>query len=290
MKGSTRSDPKISELLMLGTVALVLLALVFAAPLNDMLRVATRQPEEGYILVVPAIAIYLGWLRRSRMNFVQIKPSYLGVVIVGLAVAISRIGYEFDVLIAWHVGLIIGFVGVVVGTFGLKMMLAYLPCIVLLLATLPVPGQVRQAVSIPLQEFAVSFTAILLEMLGIESVKSGSVIEIEGVSMAVGEACDGMRLLLPLGVVIYAFVFSLPLRPLVRFFLITSSVPVVLVCNVVRLVPTAMAYAYLPKAAPMIHDVGGWVSIPLAVGLLLMLLRGLPYLAVPVTRWRLALS
>lgn len=279
-----------SRPLALGGLSVILLAFVFEAPLRDVIQTAMRTQDAGYIFIVPLIALYLGWLRRSRLGFMDFKPSFLGVLIVGLGITISLVGYDFDVLVAWHFGGLLAFIGIAIASLGTSFVRGFLPGFLILFAALPVPGQVRQAFSRPLQEFAVSFTAMTLDLLGVSSVQAGNVLKVEGIAMAVGEACDGMRLLVPLGIVIFAFVYSLPLRPSIRLFLIASSIPVVLICNVARLVPTALAYAYLPDYAPMVHDVGGWVSIPLAIVLLLLLLRLMPSFEVPVTRWRLAIS
>ncbi len=70
-------------------------------------------------------------------------------------------------------------------------------------------------------------------------------------------------------------------------FLIASSVPVALACNVLRLVPTSLGYGYVPEHAVLIHDVGGWLMIPAAIAVLLGLLRLVAWLDIPVSRWRL---
>lgn len=69
--------------------------------------------------------------------------------------------------------------------------------------------------------------------------------------------------------------------------LLLISIPVALVCNVFRLVPSALAYGYLPEFAEMVHDIGGWLMIPLSIGILLLMLRLVEWLDISVSRWRL---
>ena len=133
---------------------------------------------------------------------------------------------------------------------------------------------------------ATEVTSFVLQLLGVNAVDTGSLI-INGALVAVGEACNGMRLILPLAIVMYAFVFSLPLRWMTRGVLLFLCIPVALVCNVVRLVPTALAYGYLPEHAVVIHDLGGWLMIPLALLMLVGFLRMLAWMDISVSRYRL---
>ena len=163
----------------------------------------------------------------------------------------------------------------------------FAPAVLVAFAAVPIPGTLRLALAEPLQNFASGLATAVLDLAGVSAVRTGNTIEINGVLVAVGEACNGMRLLIPLGLVIYTFVFSLPLRPVMRGFLLLSSIPVALLCNVVRLVPTAIAYGYLPSQATLIHDVGGWIMLPAAIFILIGLLRLIEWIDIPVSRWRL---
>ncbi len=72
--------------------------------------------------------------------------------------------------------------------------------------------------------------------------------------------------------------------------LIVLSLPVALLCNVLRLIFTALAYGYVPDRAIAIHDLLGWMMIPLAVLLMFGILRLLEWLDLPVARLRLAVA
>jgi exosortase/archaeosortase family protein len=91
-----------------------------------------------------------------------------------------------------------------------------------------------------------------------------------------------------LALVVFAFVFSVPFRPWTRVILIALSPVVALVCNVVRLVPTALVYGFSdPDTAEQVHDVAGWLMLPLSLVLLLGVVRLLRWLDFPVFRWRM---
>jgi exosortase len=276
-------------LLWLGFLTMVILnLLIYRDPIADIIGIAVRDSDRSYIIVVPFLAMYLAWLRRSRIRNITLKPSILGPGIILLGWIGFLIGGTEDIVVLWHLGAIFGIVGIVVTFLGGKSLRAFGPAFFILLAVVPIPGRVRQFAAQPLQRLATDVTATILDVVGVPAVQNGNLIEINGVVVAVGEACDGMRLLVPLMLVIYVFVFSLPLRSSMRAFMILASIPVALICNVLRLVPTALAFGYMPRFAEVTHDIGGWIMIPIAILALLGLLRLIEWLDIPVSRWRLA--
>ena len=75
----------------------------------------------------------------------------------------------------------------------------------------------------------------------------------------------------------------------VKRWLLILSPFVALLCNVIRLVPTSMVYGYgSVTAAEQFHDLAGWVMLPIALGLMVTVLRLLDWLELPVRQWRLA--
>ena len=59
--------------------------------------------------------------------------------------------------------------------------------------------------------------------------------------------------------------------------------------NVIRLVPTVWVYGeYEEKVADTIHDVTGWVMLPIAFLILLGIVKLLRWAMIPVTKYTLA--
>lgn len=279
----SRMSGVLAPLILLGTLNL----LVFRDPMLDIFRTATKRPEGLYVLMVPLLAVYLAWLRQSRLGRYEIRRSFAGPVLILSGWLLFVGGAFYDVVLFWHLGGIVGFIGVVVTCVGPRILLVFGPAFLVLFAIAPLPGLVRESIALPLQQFATVVTSIILELLGVDAVRRGSIIEINGKIVLVGEACNGMRLVMPIALVIYAVVYSLPLRRAARFLLLLASVPVALVCNILRLIPTSLAYGFVPGWAEMVHDIGGWLMLPIAVLLLLGLLRFVEWLDVSVSKWRL---
>jgi exosortase len=156
------------------------------------------------------------------------------------------------------------------------------------LLIVPMPGSVRQEISRPMQDAAVVLTQATLDLIGVSALRDGSLLVIRGTPVAVGEACDGMRMALALGLTVFTFVFSMPLRWGARLFLVLISPLVAVVCNVIRLVPSSIAFGFAEEStAVRVHEIFGWMMLAVAVVAMFLTLRLVRWLDLPVTRWRL---
>ena len=254
---------------------------------TDIYLQAARRTDNGYIFLVPLVAGYLAWLRRSRLRFVPRRPSLTAVPMVALAALLAWWGDGTDTRVAIHLGAILALAACAVALAGTEVVRQFFPVFLALLFLIPVPAEVRKWLAGPLQSLAVAVTQEVLDVIGIATERAGNSIQIEGRSIFVGEACDGMRMVFALVLTFFAFVFSVPLRTPARVALLLASPAIAIVCNVVRLVPTALAYAYASAAdAERFHDIAGWLMLPLAIVLLFGLIRFMRWLDLPVFTWR----
>lgn len=257
----------------------------------DMISRALRDPENGQALFAPLVALYLFWLRRSRLQFIRYRPSLIGPAVIALGALTSWWGIEHDVLAVWHSGAVILIIGCLLTMTGLEILRQFFPAILCLFFLIPTPGAVRVALAAPLQSFATAVTIGILDATSIHAVREGSVILIgdDAIPVAIGEACNGMRMVFALLLVVYGFVFSMPFRPGTRILLFILSPVIALACNVVRLVFTSLVYGYFPsESAESFHWMAGMVMLPLALLLLFGIVRLLRWLDIPTMSWRLA--
>ena len=258
-------------------------------PLLDILDIAGRDQEQTYILLVPFVAAWLLWLRRSRFRYVRFRPSFTGPTAVILGSLMSWWGFESGTQIAWHAGAGLAVVGVVLSMTGLEPLRQFAPVFGVLALALPVPGVLRQAIALPLQTMATVVTHSVLELCGVAAMRFGNMLVINEQEIAVGEACNGLRMVFAFGLVVYAFAFSVPLKFPTRVILIALSPIMALVCNVIRLVPTSVFYGYgTASGAEWFHALTGWLMLPVALVILVRLLRLLTWLELPVAQFRLA--
>ena len=151
------------------------------------------------------------------------------------------------------------------------------------------PGKLRLMIAGPLQTATAEVTRVLLEAFGFWVERTGNLLVINDVPVAVQEACNGMRMVFALVLVSYAFAFTVPLRNSVRLMVLLLSPLAAIVCNVIRLTPTVVLYGYSDeKTADTFHDLSGWAMLPVAFLMLIGIARALRWALVPTYRFTLA--
>ena len=289
MKRPLRRTWGLREWSMLGLL-LGVAAWAHRTALADIAVIAWGSEEQSHILLVPFVAGWLVWLRRSRLHSLRVAPSLWGPLIITAGWVLSWAGIQLEVQAAWHAGALITLLGCMVCLSGLAPIVQFLPVFIALLFVIPVPGTIRLAIAQPLQAMATSVTQSMLELLGMPVTRLGNVLLIHGQQVAVGEACNGMRMVFALGLVVYAFAFSLPLRPGVRATLLLLSPVAALVSNVIRLIPTTLFFGYgTIEHAQVFHDAAGWVMLPVALLMLVGVLKMIRWIELPVMSFRLAM-
>lgn len=256
---------------------------------SDLLTIASRDEEQSHIILVPFIALWLAWVRRARLRHLHPRGTLFGVIIMLMGWAASYVGFYHAIQSAWHAGAIIVLIGVAVTGLGVNTLLRLFPAFVVWIFAVPVPGTIRHFISGPLQTASATVTQVILESFGVPVERSMNLLTLNGHDIAVAEACNGMRMVLALILVSYAFAFSLPLRPYARVLVLVLSPIAALACNIIRLLPTVLLYGYASTGvADAFHDVSGWLMLPVAFLLLRGIYSVLGWAQIPVTKFNLS--
>jgi exosortase len=256
---------------------------------EDILRIATTDEESSHILLVPVVCAWLAWVRRGRLRFVRPRGQWLGVGILVLGWFIHSYGDFHLIETFWYGGAVMVVVGSVLTVGGSDLLKQFLPVFAVLAFIVPVPGLIRWEIAGPLQVATAKATHYVLVILGIPADLHGNVININGVDVAIAEACNGLRMVFALVLVSFAFAFGLPLKAYVRFLILAASPISAIICNVIRLVPTVWVYGkFSIEVADTIHDITGWIMLPIAFLILLGIIKILRWAMIPVTQYTLA--
>lgn len=256
---------------------------------TDIYTIAKNDEEYSHIFLVPIVAIWMIWVR--RMRFRHCKPSFttLGPLVVACGWLASWYGFNHNVQALWHGGAVLVVLGCMLAVLGKNVVFRFFPAIAVLIFLVPVPGRVRQEISLPLQTWTARAAQTCLSILGIDTEVSGNVLSINGTPVTFAEACNGMRMVFPLILIAYAFSFGLPLRNSVRFLVLLASPLTALACNVLRTLPTIWLYGNKGgDIANRFHDWAGWAMLPIAFFSLLAIIKLLRWAMLPVTRYPLA--
>lgn len=270
-----------------GVVAVAAAVLACLPAWADIYNSATGDPDNGYIVLVPAVVLWLAMLRRRRLRSAGRRGLWMGPIIAALAAGLYLYGGSSGHVLALHIGAIGVLFGAIWTVVGRSVMLRMLPAAVALLFLAPVPMAMLIPITEVLGAWTLGMTAALLEVLGVPASANGSSITVGTDQVAlVGDS--GLRMMAAIGLVSYAFAFGTPLRQGVRVGIVLAAPLIALVANVVRLVPYALLAANWPSAADTLSHLSGWLTLLLAFLMLYGVFRVLRYAQVPAMRYALA--
>lgn len=257
---------------------------------KDIYQIATTDDEYSHIFLVPLVAVWLVWVRRMRIRHARISGTLLGPMIVAAGWLIGTYGYSNNHQSLWHGGAVTVVVGCAIAVLGKQALFRFFPAVAVLVFLIPVPGMIRQSIALPLMSWTAEVSYQLLSGLGVDALRIGNTLQINGNPVAIAEACNGVRGIFALVLVSYAFSFGLPLRNSVRWLILLASPLATIFCNVVRIIPTAWLYGQ-PESidfAHSFHDIAGWLMLPMAGLLLYGIIKLLRWAMIPVNRYTLA--
>lgn len=277
-----------------------LLAFLFRDELARIVRLWVTDPSWSHGFLIPLFSLYfinqrrreilalqpvrdpLADLLRARkpvpLGPGQTRPNYVGLILLLGTLAfyvfnlVSPAGYAYFRPLS-----MIAAVGAVVLFLGGWRLIRYtwLP-IVFLVFAVPLPRRYYVGLTMPMRQVAATVATALLNLVGdIEATASGVIIDVvyQGQrlepALNVAEACSGMRLLmafLALGVAM-AYLHDRPMWQ--RCVLLASTVPIAVLCNIVRVTVTGFIYVLADPSYTqgVYHDMLGLAMLPLAFGI-----------------------
>ncbi len=231
------------------------------------------QEDDNYSVgqLVPLAALYLLWHDRLLLRTCRLKPCWWGVVVILFAQAGRGYGLLFLFGSAERYSLVLTIAGLVLLICGWGVLRRVQWILLFLFLMAPLPGQIHNRISGPLQTLATAGAVFLLEMVGVPVARDGNVIVLnQATPIAVAEACSGLRMLTAFVVVgsVLAYLVNRPFWQ--KVVLTVSTIPVAIVCNLIRLVVTAMLFLSTDSATAerFFHDFAGWTMMPMAFAFL----------------------
>jgi exosortase len=236
----------------------------------DLSIMGVNDPESSHVLLVPLVFLWIFWHRRELLASCMPGRGWTGTALLALGWLLWSTGYRFQIQSFWHGGAVVMALGAAITVIGGDVFRAMLPAFGALVFLVPVPATGREWIAIPLQRVTAQATQITAELVGLNIQRTGSLLRINGVDVAIAEACNGMRMVFTLFLACYLFAFVTPLRWQVRMLIIVLSPIVAVIANVTRLVPTVWMYGRAtPEMAEKFHDATGWAMLIVAfVGLM----------------------
>lgn len=257
---------------LLVAVVTALMLLVFYNGIADLLKQWT-QADYSHGFLVPPFAAYLLRRRRALLPESIFYPDVGGLpfFLVAAALSLREIAdYNYGKELARGLAIVLGFTGITVMFFGRWNGLKWAwPGLVFLLLALPLPFTVYAQLSNQLRLIATRGGTFVLQSLGFPTYNTGTVIHIGNTELGVAEACSGLSMLLAFVALCVAIAFLCPpSRPKWdRWFIVASSIPIAIVCNIGRIVITGLVYhaGWKELGDFVVHDLAGWLMMPAAL-------------------------
>jgi exosortase len=222
--------------------------------------------------LVPWVAVFFAWRDRGELKKCLLAPCWSGgIALVLLAQAMRLFALFFAFRSAEPYTFVLTIAGLVLTVAGRQIFRQLLWVLLFLFLMLPFPGPVHRMIAGPLQRLATTGSVVLLEAVGASVSQQGNVVMLgENTPMAVAEACSGLRMLTAF-IIVAAFIAYMVQRPRwQKAVLLASSIPVAVVCNIVRIFVTAVLMLHVSSEVgeKFFHDFAGLVMMPAAVLLL----------------------
>jgi exosortase len=256
--------------------ALVLLAGIAAwsywPTMADLANAWQHSNDYSAGLIVPLLAAYLVWRKRKELHSCPPAPCWwTGAGVFILAEAIRAAGLLLMRPSIERYSLLFALLGLVLMVAGWQAFRRVFWIWVFLFLMVPLPSFVHNRISPPLQSIATTGSVFFLQAVGTSVSQQGNVVMLNGdTPLAVAEACSGLRMLIAF-VIAAALIAYLVKRPRwQKVVLLASSIPVAVICNVIRIFATALLMLYVGSEVGQrfFHDIGGFVMIAIAVSLL----------------------
>jgi exosortase len=248
----------------------VLLLVCYASTLGGMIRQWSTDEDMGHGFLVPVVISWIVWRERRRWRELDSEPSLWGFALLAAGAGLHAAGAIGAGLFASSLGLLLSIAGVVLGFGGFALVRAWTFPLLLTLFMLPKLAIVYNQATLPLQLLASRLAAAILTTSGLGVIREGNILDVGGHRVAVAEACNGIRFLLPLGFLAVIFAYLSDPKPWMRLAVLAAAVPVAIAANAVRVAAAARLPA-LDSGLP--HEAEGAIIFVISLAMIPILQR-----------------
>jgi exosortase len=265
-------------------VTLLLIGYLFRGLIGGALSRWISEPQYSHGFVIPLMAVVLGWMTRDRMLAGRARCSLTGFALLVLGVIAHLTADYLYMEAADGAAFLICICGLVLLIWGRRFFAGIWPACIFLMFMLPLPFQLERLLSDPLQVMGADVSAWCIQTCGIPAIAVGNTILMGDTQLGVADACSGLRMLMVFLAISAATVIVSRRSGWEKLLIMFSAVPIALICNVVRIVVTAIAHQTAGRAVAdlVFHDMSGWLMMPLAMLLQYLELRLFDWLLVEV--------
>lgn len=239
---------------------------VFTSMGNDWINL----PDFSHGFFIPFISLYFVWERADKLGNTALSPNNSGFFIILLGLMLFFVGNLGLESFTMQFSFLIVLSGIVLFLLGWVHFKILLFPIAFLIFMIPIPSILMGKITFPMQLFASKVATGSLSMLGIPILREGNIIILADTTLAVAEACSGIRSLISLLAIGTVFAYFTKKSFWQRAVLILSCLPVAIFVNALRVTATGvLSNAYGPSVAQgFFHGFSGYLLFLVALVLL----------------------
>jgi len=231
--------------------------------------------QEGHGPLIMAAAAWLAWQQRGKLASLALKPAPLAgwaILIVSLMIMVlTRSQNILMVEVATQIPVLLGCL-LMVGGWPLARVFGF--PLAFLIFSLPPPGWVMDAFTVPLKAWISDLVANFLYALDYPIAQNGVIIMIGPYELMVKDACSGMNSIFALSAIgifyVHEFVHDNWMRKLI---LVASIIPITILANFFRVLALVLGSYYFgpDRIEGLVHDATGIALFVFALALFFFL-------------------
>jgi exosortase len=239
------------------------------------LRMASQwwqDPNSTHGFFVPVFSMFLLWERRAKLAAIRVKPAWLGLIILLVALMALVQGTLKSGFFLYRVSVLLFIAGMVVFLAGWKHLAAISFPLTFLVLMTP-SSTLMQQLTFPLQIIASKTATFLLMLAGVPAIREGNIILLPTAQLEVAEACSGIRSLFALLTLTIVYAYLAETKNGVRVMLSVMAVPISVFANALRIAFTGVVVEHwgVERAEGMIHPLSGWLVFVASLALIFLL-------------------
>jgi exosortase len=261
------------------------LGVAFAPTFGFLYGKWANDPQYSHGFLVPVVSAYLLWRSVSAATSPVLGSPRPVLAILLFAVAAAFRGLAGGLL--FHqldvASLFLCLIGLALLAGGFRTLRVAAPALGFLIFMVPLPYELERNLGTPLRLVATQSSTYLLQTLGEPAVAEGNTILLDSHTLEVEDACSGLKMLVTFAAFAVGAVLTLNRTWFERGMVLLGIVPIAVLTNVLRITATGVSYAYAGDSKStmhFLHDLYGWLMMPVGLGLLALQLWCLSRLVV----------
>jgi len=228
-------------------------------------------PEYSHAILLPAVAAFLIWQQKDRLERIPFEGSPWGVTVVLLGGGLLVLGQLGTIYVLVQFAYVVTLAGLVLSFTGIRAFRLLAMPILILLFMIPLPQFVLNDLSLQLQLLSSRLGVWLIRLFDISVFLDGNVIDLGTYKLQVADACSGLRYLFPLMTIGFLMAYFYKGALWKRVFLFLSSIPITLAMNSVRVgvIGLTVDRSGIGMAEGFLHEFQGWAVFMVCTLLLL---------------------